>query len=63
MAFKKGDKLLCHWGADYYLTKGKTYTAIEDEQAGQFPSDPYVTVMGDHDKPVLCFAGRFTLQE
>ena len=60
-AFKKGDKLKCHWASGYNFTDGGVYTATQDQQKGHFSSDPYITVIDDNGLEVCCYVGRFKL--
>jgi hypothetical protein len=61
MKFRKGDEveLIYDDGAQYFLTKGKSYTVIKDEEEGIFKSQPFVTVLNDEGKPYVCHAARF----
>ena len=45
------------------LTAGKNYQAINGLEGGLFYDRPYVTVVGDYGKPILCHASRFVLPE
>lgn len=61
MIFRKGDvlDLIYADGAEYWLTMGKTYTVIKDEEPGIFQSRPFVTVLNDEGNPYVCHADRF----
>lgn len=58
--FKKGETLLCIGGRDLYeLTTDKHYLVHKDEEEGIFPNRPYVTVIDNYGKPLVCHASRF----
>lgn len=62
--FKKGDQLVCMVDSGYtFLTEGRVYTAVSDEEGGIFSDRPFITVVGDNESPVACHASRFSLHD
>lgn len=61
--FKRGDLVTCVNSQSYErdLTEGKTYTIDKDLGLGIFATWHYVTVFGDKDRNVICYASRFKL--
>ena len=56
----KGDKLIHASGRPTAgLTKGKVYTAASDQFEGDFPTRPYVKVVGDDGELHTCHVSRF----
>lgn len=57
---KKGDKLRCLNADGYvFLTEGKVYTALKDEEPGIFDTN-YVMVSSDHEAhTITCHVTRF----
>lgn len=61
---KKGEIVTCYSpsrGGSPHLTRGKNYVVKEDREPGIFPGkdNEYVTVYGDNNKTVRCYAWRF----
>jgi HKD family nuclease len=59
-----GTKMRCIAAHDYYqLTEGKVYSCMYGLEEGVFETRPYVSVIGNHGKPLSCHASRFELAE